>query len=67
MEHAPRKSPSGVSAGMLLTSAIVLTIGVGALLGAALGSVGLGIVIGAVVGIPLGTAVVLVVYRGSGT
>ena len=67
MEHAPRKSPSGVSAGMLLTSAIVLTIGVGALLGALAGSVGLGIVIGAVVGIPLGTAVVLVVYRGSGT
>jgi F0F1-type ATP synthase assembly protein I len=65
MEHAPRKSPSGVSAGMLLASAIILTIGIGALLGRLAGSVGIGIVIGAVVGIPLGTAIVLVVYRGS--
>ena len=65
-QHASRKSPSGVSAGMLLVSAIVLSIGVGAVLGRAAGSVGIGIVIGAVVGIPLGTAVVLVVYRGSG-
>lgn len=66
MEHATRKSPSGVSAGMLLVSAIVVAIGLGALLGLALGSVGVGIAIGAVVGIPLGTAVVIVVYRGSG-
>jgi hypothetical protein len=66
MEQAPRKSPSGVSAGMLLVSAIILAIGAGAILGRVVGSVGIGIVIGAVVGIPLGTAVVVVVYRGSG-
>ncbi len=63
MEHAPRKSRSGVSAGMLLASAIVLCIAIGAAIGAAAGSVGYGIVFGAVLGIPVGTAVVVVVYR----
>jgi hypothetical protein len=66
MEHATRKSPSGVSAGMLLVSTIVLTMAVGALIGLAAGSVGLGLAFGAMVGVPLGIAAVIVVYRNAG-
>ena len=66
MEHASRKTPSGVSAGMLLVSAIVLAMGLGALVGLAAGSVGIGLALGAVVGIPLGIAVVILVYRNAG-
>ncbi len=45
---------------MLLASATALSIGVGALVGWAVGSVGLGALGGAVAGIPIG---VLAVYR----
>ena len=54
----PSFQPAG--AGMLLVSATMLAIAVGALVGWVAGSLGLGALGGAVVGIPLG---VFVVYR----
>ncbi|MBA2357656.1 MAG: hypothetical protein H0V84_04420 [Actinobacteria bacterium] len=60
MESAARPTFQPAGAGMLLASATALSIGVGALVGWAVGSVGLGALGGAVAGIPIG---VLAVYR----
>jgi hypothetical protein len=46
----------------LLIGALCAAMGVGALLGWALGGWGIGLLVGAVVGIPLGVLVVYVVY-----
>jgi uncharacterized membrane protein len=50
------------SASGLLLGALGAAMGVGALLGWALGDWGIGLLIGAVVGIPLGVLVVYLVY-----
>ena len=63
MEPAARPSFDPAGAGVLLASATALAIGIGALIGWALGSLGLGVVVGAVVGIPAGVAAVYFRYR----
>jgi hypothetical protein len=64
MEPAPRPTLNPAGAGMLLLSAVVLCVAVGALIGWALGSWGLGALGGAVAGIPLGVFTVYRRYRG---
>ena len=51
----------------LLLGALVLSMGVGALLGWLLGGWEIGLLIGAVAGIPLGVLFVYVVYSRAGT
>ena len=51
----------------LLLGALGAAMAIGALLGWALGSWGVGLLIGAVAGIPLGVAVVYLVYSKQGT
>jgi len=60
MEPSPRASFEPAGAGALLGGVTAASVGVGALIGWAAGSVGLGILGGAFVGIPAG---VLAVYR----
>jgi hypothetical protein len=57
----PTFEPAG--AGMLLTATTGASVGIGALIGWAAGSVGLGILGGAVVGVPAGIAAVYFRYR----
>jgi F0F1-type ATP synthase assembly protein I len=62
---AARTSPDPLSAGALLAGVLFACVGLGALLGAAAGSLGLGIVIGAVVGVPASIFAVYHRYRGA--
>ena len=63
MEPSPRASFEPAGAGALLGSVTAACVGVGALVGWAVGSVGLGILGGAVVGVPAGIFVVYHRYR----
>ena len=60
MEPSPRASFEPAGAGALLGGVTAASVGIGALIGWAAGSLGLGILGGAFVGVPAG---VLAVYR----
>jgi hypothetical protein len=60
---AGRTSMDPLSAGALLTGVLFACVGLGALLGLALGSVGVGVAIGAVIGIPAAIVSVYVRYK----
>lgn len=60
---AERTSFDPLGAGALLLAVLVVCVGVGALIGWAVGSVGGGIAIGSVVGIPAAIATVYRTYR----
>jgi hypothetical protein len=62
---SPRQTFDPAGAGAVLLTAAAVCIGVGALIGWAVGSVGLGILAGAVVGIPAGIVAVYRRYRGA--
>ena len=64
MEPTARPTFHPAGAGMLLLSATVAAIAIGALVGWLLGSWSLGALVGAVVGIPLGVFTVYRRYRG---
>jgi hypothetical protein len=57
---AERTSFDPLGAGALLLAVLVLCVGLGAVVGWALGSVGIGVAIGAVIGVP---GSILAVYR----
>ena len=57
----PTFEPAG--AGMLLAATTTASVGLGALVGWAAGSVGLGILGGAVIGVPAGIAAVYIRYK----
>jgi hypothetical protein len=63
-KSADRTSFDPLSAGALLTGVLFASVGLGALLGWAAGSVGIGILVGAVVGIPAAIGSVYRRYRG---
>ena len=65
MEPAPRPTFEPAGAGMLLLTTTLVLIGLGALVGWALGRWPLGALAGAVVGIPAGVFVVYRRYRGA--
>ena len=60
MEPQPRSQVQPAGAGALLVGTTAAGVGVGALLGWAVGSTGIGALVGAIAGIPAG---VFVVYR----
>jgi hypothetical protein len=64
MEPRSRPSFQPAGAGALLASVTALAIGVGALGGWAVGSVGYGALVGALAGVPAGIFVVYRRYRG---
>jgi hypothetical protein len=63
MEPAPRATFQPAGAGMLLAATTAASVGIGALIGWAAGSVGYGILAGAVVGVPAGITAVYFRYR----
>ena len=63
MERRPRPTFEPAGAGMLLAAATAASVGAGALVGWAAGSVGLGILGGAVIGVPAGIVAVYFRYR----
>jgi hypothetical protein len=65
MEPAPRATFQPAGAGMLLAATTSASVGLGALVGWAAGSVGYGILGGAVVGVPAGITAVYFRYRES--
>lgn len=62
---AHRHTFDPASAGALLATATGVCIGVGALLGWALGNTGYGILIGAILGVPAGVVAVYRRFRGA--
>ncbi|MBA2569034.1 MAG: hypothetical protein H0V11_06775 [Actinobacteria bacterium] len=64
MEPQPRSQFQPAGAGALLAGTTAAGVGVGALLGWAVGSTGIGALAGAVAGIPAGVFVVYRRYRG---
>jgi F0F1-type ATP synthase assembly protein I len=64
MEGSPRQSFEPAGAGMVLASTTAASIGVGALVGWAAGSVEYGVLGGAIVGVPAGALAVYQRYRG---
>ena len=64
MEGSQRGSFDPAGAGVVLASTTATSIGVGALVGWAAGSVGYGVLGGAVVGVPAGAFAVYRRYRG---
>ena len=62
---AERTTFDPLNAGGLLLGVLVVCVGMGALVGWALGSVGIGIAIGSVVGIPASIVAVYRAYRGA--
>ncbi len=52
-----------LGAGALLATVVLICIGIGALIGAAFGSVGIGIAAGAMAGVPASVAAVIFRYR----
>ncbi|MDQ2911135.1 MAG: hypothetical protein M3R26_07265 [Actinomycetota bacterium] len=65
MEPSPRSSFEPAGAGALLGGVTAASVGIGALVGWAVGSVGLGILGGAFVGIPAGVFTVYKRYRNA--
>jgi hypothetical protein len=65
MEPSPRSSFEPAGAGALLGGVTAASVGIGALVGWAAGSVGLGILGGAFVGIPAGVFTVYKRYRNA--
>jgi hypothetical protein len=63
MEPSPRPTFQPAGAGMLLAAATAASVGLGALIGWAAGSVGYGILGGAIVGVPAGIVAVYFRYR----
>jgi F0F1-type ATP synthase assembly protein I len=63
MEPRARPTLQPAGAGMLLAATTVASIGAGALIGWAAGSLGYGIVGGAIVGVPAGVTAVYFRYR----
>lgn len=63
MEPAPRATFQPAGAGMLLAATTAASVGIGALIGWAAGSIGYGILGGAVVGVPAGITAVYFRYR----
>ena len=63
MEPASRPTFQPAGAGMLLASTTAASVGIGALVGWAAGSIGYGILGGAVVGVPAGITAVYFRYR----
>jgi hypothetical protein len=64
MQAAPRRSLDPAGAGGVLLLGILVGVGVGALIGWAVGNTGIGILVGAIVGIPHGIVLVYRRYRG---
>jgi hypothetical protein len=64
MEGSPRPSFEPADAGMVLASTTAASVGVGALVGWAAGSVGYGVLGGAAVSVPAGAFAVYRRYRG---
>ena len=62
---AGRTSIDPMGAGALLAGVLFACVGLGALLGFAIGSVGVGVAIGSVIGIPAAIVSVYVRYRDS--
>jgi hypothetical protein len=62
---ADRTSFDPLGAGALLLGVLATCVGVGALVGLALGSLGVGVAIGSVIGIPGAIVAVYFTYRGS--
>ena len=62
---AERTSFDPLGAGAMLLGVLVACVGIGALVGWAVGSLGIGFAIGAVVGIPAAIAAVYRAYRGA--
>ena len=62
---ADRTSFDPLGAGALLLGVLATCVGVGALVGLALGSLGIGVAIGSVIGIPGAIVAVYLTYRGS--
>jgi hypothetical protein len=62
---ANRTSIDPLGAGALLIGVLVVCVGLGALLGWAVGSVGIGVAVGAVIGIPAAIVSVYLRYRDS--
>jgi hypothetical protein len=60
---AGRTSLDPLGAGALLVAVLLALIGIGALVGLALGSVGVGVALGALLGMPAGVAAVYRRYR----
>lgn len=54
-----------LGAGALLAGVLLLIMGIGALIGLALGSVAVGTAVGALIGMPAGVAAVIQRYRGT--
>jgi hypothetical protein len=65
MEPSPRSTFEPAGAGALLGGVTAASVGAGALVGWAAGSVGLGILGGAFVGVPAGVFAVYVRYRNA--
>lgn len=61
---AERTSLDPLGAGALLAAVLLTLIGIGALIGLALGSAGVGVAVGALLGMPAGVAAVYRRYRG---
>jgi F0F1-type ATP synthase assembly protein I len=64
MEPGPRQSFQPAGAGALLAATTGAGVGVGALIGWAVGSWGIGALVGAIAGIPAGVFAVYRRYRG---
>lgn len=64
MEGSPRQSFAPAGAGMVLASTTAASVGAGALVGWAAGSIGYGVLGGAVAGLPAGVFAVYRRYRG---
>jgi hypothetical protein len=65
MEQTSRPTFHPAGAGMLLASVTAASIGIGALIGWAAGSVGYGVLAGAIAGVPAGVGAVYYRYRGA--
>ena len=65
VEPSERQTFNPAGAGGVLLAAAVVCMGIGALVGWAVGSWGIGMLIGAIVGIPAGVVAVYRRYRGA--
>lgn len=62
---ADRASLDPLSAGALLAAVLAICVGIGALIGLALGDLGIGVAVGALVGVPASIVAVVARYRGA--
>lgn len=65
MEQSSRPTFHPAGAGMLLATVTAASIGIGAFIGWAAGSVGYGVLAGAIAGVPAGVGAVYYRYRGA--